>query len=229
MSANPESVRDGRRIVHFLQQMKTRRVTLSTRPYPSPVTASTLVVNVDPTRSAVVLDALFPSPAQAAVRRGTLLEFSTRLDGIDVRGKLRVRDVQTRSDGDLVVAEMPGELLWSQKRAAYRVPALSLPSSQLLVRGGRFRTRVLDLSVLGLGAEVNIDSVLDSGSHAICELSLPDIHLIAGVEIRSSSGPSGRVRIGTRYTELSRNQRVAIERTTIKLQREALQRQHAQH
>lgn len=223
MTAVAERVHEPRRILYLLQQLKTRRATIATRPQTSPMTASTLVVNVAP--GVVLLDALFPSPAQAAVKRGTVLEFSARLDGIDLKGRLRVRDVESRRDGDLVVAEMPRELLWSQKRAVYRVPALALPSSQLLVRGGRFRTRLIDLSVLGLGAEVAMEEALDTGSRAICELVLPDRMLIAGVEIRSASGAPGRIRIGSRYLELSRTQRHALELATSRLQREALQRQ----
>lgn len=228
MNAALERVHDPRRILYLLQQFKTRRATLATRPYPSPITASTLVVDVS--QGTVMLDALFPSPAQAAVHAGTLLDFSTRLDGIEVKGRLRVRDVERRRDGDVVVAEVPRELLWSQKRAAYRVPAISLPSSQLLVRGGRFRTHIIDLSVLGLGAEVAMDVELDAGSQAICELALPGHHqLIAGLEIRSASGPPGRMRIGGKYLELSRSQRSAIELATSRLQREALQRQQQAH
>lgn len=227
MNAAPERVHEPRRILYLLQQFRKRRVTLATRPWPSPITASTMVVEVS--GGTVMLDALFPSPAQAAVHRGTVLEFSTRLDGIDVKGRLRVREVERRNDGDVVVAEVPRELLWSQKRSAYRVPALALPGSHLLVRGGRFRTRVIDLSVLGLGVEVAMDLALDTGSQAICELVLPGQQLIAGLEIRSAGGPPGRMRIGGKYLELSRSQRLALELATSRLQRDALQRQRYSH
>ena len=223
MSEAPERVHDPRRILHLLTQMKVRRVTLSTRPFPSPITGSTLVLGVE--GGTLQLDTLFPSPAQSAVRRGTMLEFTTRLDGIDLKGRLRVRDVESRRDGDLVIAEIPRELLWSQKRAAYRVHVVGLPSSQLLLHGSRFRTRVLDLSVLGLGAEVRMDGVIDTGTHAIFELVLPEQQLITSLEIRSAHEHAGVVRIGGRYLELSRAQRQVLEQTTLRLQREALQRQ----
>lgn len=223
----PERIHDPRRILRLLQQLKVRRATLAAQPLPAPLTASTLVIDVDETHGSVALDELFPSPAQRAVQPGTLLEFTARLDGIALQGRLRVQRIERRGDGEVLVAGVPAEILWIQRRAAYRVPVEGMPAAELLIRGQRYRTKVVDLSVGGFGVEVATDDALAEGSHGTCELNLPGAQVVAGVEVRSAAKALGRLRLGVRYTDLSATQRSALEHVIARLQRSALQKQHA--
>lgn len=217
-----ERILDPRRILHVLQQLQARRATLAARPQPAPVAASTVILGAD--ASGVVLDALFPAAAQRIVRPGTPLEFSARLDGVAVEGALRVRAVEPRGDGDLIRAELPRELRWSQRRAAYRVPVHGLPVAQLRYDGRHFRAQVLDLSVLGLGASVATEDPFAPGRDSVWELRLPEAPLVTGLRICSAVRGGGSVRLGGRYLELSRAQRQALQKAVTDFQRTALRR-----
>lgn len=220
----PERLVDPRRIAYLLQQLHARRATLALRAPASPVAASSLVLAVDPGRGAVLLDALFPSPAQAAVRSGAELPFSARLDGVAVEGRLRVRAVEPRRDGDVIVAELPRELLWVQRRAAFRVPVSGWASSQVIAQGARHRARIVDVSVLGLGATLASEVPVPAGAETLWELHLPQGSITAPVLVRSARRePGGVLRLGGQYARLAPPQWLLLERTVAQLQRAGLQ------
>jgi c-di-GMP-binding flagellar brake protein YcgR len=223
-AAPPERILDPRRIRHILERLRARRATLAARLHPSPVVASTLIVDLQ--LGQILLDALFPATAHRAVQPGATLPFSARLDGVAVQGQLRVRAIEHRGDGDLIRTDLPDELLWSQRRAHYRAPAAELPVGQVLYDGAPLRAHLLDLSVSGLGATIATERELAAGASMVWELRLPEAPLVATLRLCSALPGGGLVRVGGEYLALTPAQRHLLQRTVTELQREALRRLH---
>lgn len=221
-----ETVTDAQRIASLLQQLRTRRAAIAVQL--GGEAASTLLLDVAPASGTLVLDALFPPSAQARLESGSVLGFNSRIDGIAVRGALRVERIEPHPDGALIHVGVPASLNWAQRRAAFRVGVEgALPAGQVLHAGERHRAQFVDLSVLGLAARLTGEIPLSGGTHMTCEMNLPGGQVITGIEVRSTTRGPGHVRIGARYLELTQRQRALLEATTANLQRTALKRTRA--
>lgn len=223
LEAGSETVTEAGRITQLLHQLRARRAALAVQA--GPEAASSLILEYDATRGLLVLDGLFPPSAQARLEEGSTLGFSSRLDGIAVRGTLQVERLHPHRDGALIVAVAPRSLVYSQRRAAFRVAVDgALPAGHVLYSGSRHRANFLDLSVLGLAARLPGEIPVDNGARMTCEMNLPGGGVLTSIEVRSTTRGPGHVRIGARYLELNRRQRALLEQTTTNLQRNALKR-----
>jgi c-di-GMP-binding flagellar brake protein YcgR len=215
-----------RQVERLLHSLRARHATLAAQA--GPHTGSTLILGIDFVHGALLLDGLFPPEAQAAVVPGAALAFSTRLDGAALRGQVRVRSIEERPGGPVLHADLPAELEYVQRRAAYRVQVHApLPPASLLHQGLRHRALLLDVSVLGLGARIDGEPAIAGGARMTCELQLPGAQMLAELEVRSARHEEGFTRIGGRYVELAPRQRALLEQATAQLQRATLQRVHA--
>ena len=148
-----------------------------------------LLLSVESTLNALVIDELNPISGHRRIAPNLLLRIGTRLDGVELRFRTRVAAIDRDSDIAAYLLDFPDEMDYRERREAYRVkiPA-SAPLSWTVPSAAdpeRFlQLQVMDLSLTGIGLRLrqphNVN-VLDTISGNI---DLPDGPLAMTSKIR---------------------------------------------
>ncbi len=173
----------------FLQRVVDERAPLSIILPGVDMPFDSLLLSVDSSLDALVIDELNPITGHRRIRPNLLLRIGTRLDGVELRFRTRVAAIDRDSDIAAYLLDFPIELDYRERRNTYRVkiPATAPMSWTVPVEGTEDQMatlRVVDLSLGGLGLALrhpHSSKVLDVTSGV---LDLPDGPLTVTAKIR---------------------------------------------
>ncbi len=168
--------------------------------------------------------------ANEALLRAQRLLFVAAPDGIKVQFSTGPARRIEYGGGAAFVTAPPTELIRLQRREAFRVlMPLKGPTCTALIEGKRVSLEVYDLSVAGIGFDMDVALPVLALGHRIdlLELDLPDIDpLVLACEIRhvtrtqSNYGDKERWRIGARFEGIGPALQARIQRYLVKVERE---------
>lgn len=115
-----------------------------------------LLLSVDSSLDALVIDELNPISGHRRMQPNLLLRIGTRLDGVELRFRTRVAAIDRDSNISAYLLDFPTELDYRERRNNYRVkiPPTAPLTWEVPVRGNPARTtmlKVVDLSLGGIG------------------------------------------------------------------------------
>lgn len=191
------------------------------------------VIGVQAASGEVLLDELSPREGNAALRNSDRLVVNAQIKGVDISFAASL--IGTGVSDGLVFYRLalPQGVRYWQRRASYRaqigaahsVPVVFNHPDGLVLNG-----ELVDISAGGIGTRhkdpkgiVPLIGEVWTG----CLIDLPDGHAITcNLEIRNvgHEGRTGRLRIGSRFTDIDRAQLKSIEAFVAHLERENLRK-----
>jgi c-di-GMP-binding flagellar brake protein YcgR len=201
---------------------------------------NSILLGFDPDVHALLADELHPRAAHLRVKPGMPLRWIGRLEGAPLRFRARVQAIDRDADIAAYRIEMPTELDYRERRAAYRTRALPQPA--LLAQLTRLPThtgsteavhinvacvdaRVADISSTGLRLAAALPHDLVAGERWQCVLHLPDGQLdtlVAIHHVQPARRHGEKVRVGARFVDLSASAQRRIGGYAASLQRRRL-------
>lgn len=224
---NPNPVRDSTHIGHLLMRVLDIRALLAVSVAGQSGACTSQVVELNLRDGRLLLDELHPPQAAQAVKPGSRLQLSTRMDGSALEFDCEVDQV-VRVRGNLgYIARVPEEVRHHERRNAFRVMIpqdYALPPATFNGTRGSFRGRLVDVSHTGIGTVVADRNAANAGELLGCTLSLPGTRLIADVQVRSAASASGSRRLGVLFSGLNAAQKGAVAKSVATLNRDLLKR-----
>lgn len=225
-----EKVTHAPQIIGLLRRIRDQRVLLSASVPGHPGVFNSLLLEVDPERNLILLDELNPRAGHDLVRETRQLRVHCQCQGVELGFACQVEIGQGQSGISFYRATLPEAISYLQRRGSYRVRvgldlavSVQLPIDEAtLVEGELF-----DLSMGGLGANVESKLRLERGQILPCVLNLPKADPFqAEIEIRFVRAEDNKPgqRIGASFRNLQPRQQTVLRRLVTQLEREMLRR-----
>ena len=182
--------------------------------------ASSLLIGIDRSHRQLQLDAplhILPPDAGSSVR------VRTRIDGAPFEF---VSDF-VASDAASWIVGLPEETLYMQRRNTFRLRVTRLPGlifTHFIDQQRRFRSRLLDISALGLSAQLDPGQDVPLGSEMECVIDLPDAPVSCRAEVRWRRRNSAGLHVGMLFHDLTQAQQKRLSLAIAVLQRQLLRR-----
>jgi c-di-GMP-binding flagellar brake protein YcgR len=219
---------DQQKCWELLAALQVLHTTVAMRSSKGAAIGAGMVLAVDQERGVLLLD--MPSKVRQPVEANELLRLESQIEGRRLVFTCRVQRTVQLPDGPAMLADQPILRVDKQRRAAYRV---HLPAAQLLqvaIDGGdgkALQARVVDLSILGFGARVELPLTLDEGIAVRCRISLPDLDLDAEATVKHRVREAGVTRLGMQFKDLTPAMEQTLNRAVLKLERMILRNRSA--
>jgi c-di-GMP-binding flagellar brake protein YcgR len=187
--------------------------------------ASTLLA-LDEAGRMLVLDA--PRRQQhAEFRPGRHIGIETTHEGIRLRFRCRIRSAGEHQGRPALLVDWPGEVEYQQRRKSFRVRLYGVSDAQLdLFLDGRFslRAKMVDVSAEGFAALVDPDAPLSANERIECAVRIDENMITAMAEIRNLRAvyDDRYLRLGARFLDLQRRDRLRLERLVRELERRTI-------
>lgn len=198
----------------------------------------TYISAVDKQGSRIALDQLVPEEGQRMLSRGEPFRIDAYLEGVHIYWKSGLFTPAISQHEGYTVAwfQFPEEMIYHQKRNAFRARTLSDEPVQITLAGtgldAALQGQVSDLSATGCKArleqappQLQLSQVLND-----CRLTLPDGQISVATEIRhiKPGENNDTTTLGLRFLQLDGMSQRNIERYVNHLQREARRRQEGE-
>jgi c-di-GMP-binding flagellar brake protein YcgR len=173
-----------------------------------------LVVDIDLLLGALIIDELHPRRGHALVGIGSLVNVSSRIDGVDVRFSVRVRALDTEGGIAAYLSDLPAVLDYREQRGLFRlrIPVGAGIDAWISNTEHRdFAARVLDISTGGIRLAVPAPHPLKPADAWVCNVHLPNGAFAANLRILRVRNFSARYacqrrpegQVGARFRNLS--------------------------
>src|SRR3982750_4493140 len=111
---------------------------------------ATVLLEIDVAARVLIADELIPKHGHKRMRRGAKLKISSRLDGVEVRFRSAVREVDADSQLSAYMLDLPDALDYREQRASKRTRTFEVTAELRDEQGAPVPARVLDLSIEGM-------------------------------------------------------------------------------
>lgn len=225
-----EKITHAPQIIGLLRRVRDQRILLSVSVPGHGELFTSLLLEVDPERNRILLDELNPRAGHELVRETRQLRVHCQCQGVELGFACQVEIGQGKSGICYYRAALPEAINYLQRRGSYRVRVgldlalfLQLPVDETtLIEGELF-----DLSMGGLGANVDTKLRLERGQILPCVLNLPKTDpLQLEIEIRFVHAEEHKPtqRIGASFRNMQPRQQTLLRRLVTQLEREMLRR-----
>ncbi|MFA7387611.1 MAG: flagellar regulator YcgR PilZN domain-containing protein [Thiohalobacteraceae bacterium] len=226
-----EKVTHRPQVIGLLRRLRDQRVLLSARVPGHSGLFNSLLLEVDPDRSLILLDELNPRQGHELVCQTGQLRVHCQCKGVELSFNCDVEVHPARSGISFYRAALPEAIDYLQRRSSFRVRVgadLTVPVRLSLNKATASAEAVLvDLSVGGFGATLDSSVELTLGQVLPCVIQLPKGETLeANIEIRVVRVDPARPiqRIGASFRDLKPVQRQVVRRFVAQLEREMLRR-----
>lgn len=174
----------------------------------------------------LVLDA--PRRQQhAEFEAGRRIEAETTHEGIRLRFRCRIRSAAEHQGLPALFVDWPDEVEYQQRRKSFRVRLYGISDAELdLFVDGRLslRAKMVDVSTDGFAALVDPAAPLSASERIECAVRIDDNMITAMAEIRNlrSVYDDRYLRLGARFLDLQRRDRLRLERLVRELERRTI-------
>lgn len=184
-------------------------------------------------RARLIIDELMPRQANELTKPGETLSVKCNHRGVEFKFKTKVLEIEKELESILYLTSVPGEIIQSQPRNAYRVAVKKftrIPVSFACHGRGVLKGTLSDLSNTGVG--ITIPKAIKPGLHDNELIDSCYINLDNGTSIEFSmqikhvvySNLDRSTYIGGRFTSFKRNNEKLMEKLVAQLQREERRR-----
>jgi hypothetical protein len=182
----------------------------------------------------LIADELHPRRGHDRMHAGAALRLVSRLDGVEIRFRSRVRAIDNDGEIAAYMLEMPPALDYRENRNLHRTHARGV-RARLHNGGTSVLARVVDISISGLSLAVAAPHSLNENEHWDCSVSLPGGAVDAEVSIvrirRAPARPQASIAredsVGARFGALSANAARRIGHFMADAQRTFLRSRHS--
>ena len=176
------SARPGREqseALHLLQELQLARKPLGVRARELGGRCASLLLDVLPDESCVLLDELVPAERAAAVQPGLALHVESSLDGIAISFECQVLTIESDHKGVFYRVSLPNRVARRQRRQSHRVSTAGRRLNAVLqaVDGTSVSGEVVDISADGLAVRLPVSEAAvlgDVRSELDCHLLISD-------------------------------------------------------
>lgn len=217
-------------IIGLLRRIRDQRVLLSASVPGHPGVFNSLLLEVDPERKLILLDELNPRAGHELVLQTRELRVHCQCQGIELGFACAVDIGQGRNGISFYRAALPDSINYLQRRGSYRVRVgldLAVPLQLPFDESTLIEGELYDLSMGGLGANLETDLRLERGQILNCILNLPKAEPFpVEIEIRfiRADDTKSTRRIGASFRNLQPRQQTVLRRLVTQLEREMLRR-----
>lgn len=171
---------------------------------------SSIMLSIDDKHRIITFDELHPIDGHYIISKGTGFTINTRNSGVETRFSSKVKEIGIEDGVHFYKLKWPKELIYSQKRAAFRVPTTQDFSGEveftsaegLLIN--KAKGRLQDISATGFGGLVANDSLeLGKNYKAILFFQkTPPINAVVEIKFLGISGSRGTRRFGAVFVSV---------------------------
>lgn len=226
-----EKVTHRPQVIGLLRRLRDQRVLLSVRVPGHSGLFNSLLLEVDPDRSLILLDELNPRQGHELVCQTGQLRVHCQCQGVELSFDCDVEVHPARSGISFYRAALPEAIDYLQRRSSFRVRVsvdLAVPVRLPLDKTTTaVEAELYDLSLGGLGATLDSAVELKLGQVLPCVIQLPKGEALdATIEIRfiRVDAAKSTQRIGASFRNLEPVQKQLVRRFVAQLEREMLRR-----
>lgn len=227
MVAEPPAsrLRNPAEIAQILTRIHDQRGLITIHVEGSAGSYASMLLSVDFTSGALLLDELHPREGDRNVGSGVRLLVSARLDGSRIEFSCMVRASVDYRGAPAWRVSLPQHIDYFERRAGYRLSVPTAMPAQVVVfesLDGPFRARLVDISRRGMATM--LDPTVDAGIGILvpCTLRLLDDTVRVEGEIRSSVLAQNHLRVGVLFPNMSPSQRSLLDAAIARLERNLL-------
>ena len=227
----PREVRSPVEIFSLLRNLHLAREQLSITFTDRSQKFQSFIIKLDNDSKRIWLDEMIPREGDRFASQGESMRIDAWREGVHIRWDCPGLEKVMLDDMPAYMAMLPTELIYHQKRGAYRAPIRrSLVVGVQLVHGKKTLSvegSMIDISATGCKGRFKGDcrSLLTPGDvFEFCQLDLPDIGQVAvEIEIRHAVFDEGsdETQVGLRFRQISAMAQRQVDRFVNHLQREA--------
>ncbi len=215
-------------MVNLLRRLQTARSLLKIKIGNDPTEYNSIIIETNSIKHEFYLDELNSSDGHNMIKKGILIDFDGRLQGVRMQFQARVSGIDSDNSIAMYRLALPEKILYQQRRQHYRARvngdqklAISIP----VPLKNRIIGDIVDLSASGFCTRLDYsDSINFQTEQAIysATLNLPGRNKITcDIEVRSvrTYPDKGYALIGSRFIEIQPDQQTHLERIVAMLDR----------
>jgi c-di-GMP-binding flagellar brake protein YcgR len=212
----------------ILRRLQSARALVSLKIDKQATLYNSIVIEVHGEDNEIYLDEVNSEVGHKQIKKGTVLHFDSRLDGIRIQFESKVLGVDTNGSIAMYRLGLPKKMLYRQRRRHYRASVNKEQPLGILLPvplQSKIFGEIIDISASGFCSRLDYsDSINFQTEQAIYDamISLPGSNSITcDIEVRSVRAypDKGYALIGSEFIEIAPNQKQHLERIVAMLDR----------
>jgi len=216
-------------ILAYLAKLHTKHLLLTVYIEGSTIVYASVILEINKDQRYLVLDELHPRNNISSTLLDQKLTIETQLEGILLQFPCVIDAISEKNGIEYYKLNFPGFIFYHQRREDYRVPisiTKPLPVDLATEDDTTLHAELRDLSLGGFCAKVTspMANKLNIGDEIpTCIIKVPGgKQIVSSLEIvrKEETRPMKNIRIGARFTQISKADRVELSKVIARLERE---------